>query len=161
MPQHLTQHARFSHAVENSDRNSTAEESRPEGPAKARPRTHPPHPPTSTVLLARTAHCAGFRRQKDIPAFTRRSAIEEVCWWSLTRVLGPTPAMKHMDYCRLQQTHLPLYIQHLATKMTPEWLATSPTSAPRPTPQETVHQRDAINDWLDDYDYNVDFFSCQ
>ncbi len=53
-----------------SDRDSTAEKSRPEGPAKARPRTHPPHPaalraaiPTSTVLLARTARCAGFRRR--------------------------------------------------------------------------------------------------
>ncbi len=55
---------------------SPAKESPPFGPAKARPRTHPPRPPTSTVLLAPTGRCAGFRRQKGHRERRRQPLID-------------------------------------------------------------------------------------
>ncbi|HET7325486.1 MAG TPA: hypothetical protein VFJ06_14255 [Halococcus sp.] len=59
--------ARIARDSQDNDHDHTAEESRPCGPAIARPRTHPPHPavlraaiPTSMFLLARCARCVGF-----------------------------------------------------------------------------------------------------
>ena len=90
----LIQHARFSRAVRDAGRDSTAEESPPPGrprpdrvPAlRARRRSAPPWP-TSTVLLARSARCAGFRRWIVVGAATPR---ERRGWWLLATTAPAT-----------------------------------------------------------------------
>ena len=90
----LAQRARVSsRAVETPNATAPPKNPAPEGPAKARPRTDPPRPPTSTVLLARTARCAGFRGRNPTDTVLTASshAVQTDTDWDYLMPLSVAP----------------------------------------------------------------------